>query len=227
MQNKKKRMKKKMKDSITLPAPQNLYEHIDELPSIFFLHLYKPIYLQTRISEEALAYLIFQGHRCGIQKFPGKGSNQSCSCQLTPQPQPHWTLNPLGEARDRTHIFIDASQVRNLLSHNGNSWHSLSMPTDYTTEHDLLIDTVLLFFFFFFSCLNPATMGSGKFLVWTGQVGFTGGFSHLSAVAPTGGGRWRGPPPTPRQPFPTQCFQKTQCFRHSGLGTPYLCLGTH
>ena len=30
----------------------------------------------------------FQGHTCGIWKFPGQGSNLSCSCQLRPQPQP-------------------------------------------------------------------------------------------------------------------------------------------
>ena len=30
-------------------------------------------------------------------------------------------LNPLGKARDQTHILMDTSQVLNLLSHNGNS----------------------------------------------------------------------------------------------------------
>ena len=32
----------------------------------------------------------------------------------------HWILNPLSKARDRTGIFMDASQVLNLLSHNRN-----------------------------------------------------------------------------------------------------------
>ena len=32
-----------------------------------------------------------------------------------------WILNPLNKTRDRTHILTDASQVLNLLSHNGNS----------------------------------------------------------------------------------------------------------
>ena len=32
-----------------------------------------------------------------------------------------WILNPLSEARDWTHIFMDINQVPNLLSHNGNS----------------------------------------------------------------------------------------------------------
>ena len=43
---------------------------------------------------------LFQG--CGIWKFPGKGLNQSCCYQPTPQPQQHWILNPLSEARNRT-----------------------------------------------------------------------------------------------------------------------------
>ena len=33
----------------------------------------------------------------------------------------HWILNPLSEARNRTHILMDTSQVLNPLSHNGNS----------------------------------------------------------------------------------------------------------
>ena len=32
-----------------------------------------------------------------------------------------WMLNPLSEARDRTHILRDTSQVLYLLSHRGNS----------------------------------------------------------------------------------------------------------
>ena len=31
-----------------------------------------------------------------------------------------WILNPLSEARDRTHVFVDTGQVLNPLSHNGN-----------------------------------------------------------------------------------------------------------
>ena len=38
----------------------------------------------------------------------------------------HWILNPLGKARDRTHIFIDTSWVHNLLSHNGELHQDLS-----------------------------------------------------------------------------------------------------
>ena len=64
-----------------------------------------------------------------------RGSNQSCSCQLTPQPQ-QWQIqamsstytaahgnagsfNPLSDARDQTCILMDISQVLNPLSHNG------------------------------------------------------------------------------------------------------------
>ena len=32
-----------------------------------------------------------------------------------------WILNPLSEARDRTWVFMDTSQVCNLLSHSGNA----------------------------------------------------------------------------------------------------------
>ena len=45
----------------------------------------------------------------------------SCVCDLPHSSQQREILNPLSEARDRTGIFMDTSQVRNLLSHNGNS----------------------------------------------------------------------------------------------------------
>ena len=37
--------------------------------------------------------------------------NQSCSCQLTPQPQQRQMLNPLSKARDWTHILMDIGRV--------------------------------------------------------------------------------------------------------------------
>ena len=74
---------------------------------------------------------------CGIQKFPGQGTNRSCSCQPTPWPQAMpdpshicslccslqqcEILNPLNEARDGTCILIDTSQSLKPLSHNENS----------------------------------------------------------------------------------------------------------
>ena len=57
---------------------------------------------------------VFQGHTCGIWKFPGQGWNQSCNCQPTPQLQQCGILNPLSKDRD-------TSQVCNPLSHNRNS----------------------------------------------------------------------------------------------------------
>ena len=46
----------------------------------------------------------------------------SLDCNLHRSSQQHWILNPLSEARVRTHILIDTlCQVLNPLSHNGNS----------------------------------------------------------------------------------------------------------
>ena len=41
-----------------------------------------------------------------------RGSNQSCSCWPTPQPQQCQILNPLREARDQTWILMNTSCVR-------------------------------------------------------------------------------------------------------------------
>lgn len=66
------------------------------------------------------------------------GPELDSELQLCPSPQPeqipvsllsdlphslqqHWILNPLNDARDRTCVFMDYSQVCNLLIHNGNS----------------------------------------------------------------------------------------------------------
>ena len=70
-------------------------------------------------------------------EVPRLGVESSCSCQPTPQPHQFQDLshvcilypssrqrrihNPLSEARDQTHIFMDTSQVLLLLSHNGSS----------------------------------------------------------------------------------------------------------
>ena len=47
----------------------------------------------------------------------------SCVCDLHHSSQQYWTLNPLSETKEHTHILIDTSGVYNLLSHNGNSWN--------------------------------------------------------------------------------------------------------
>ena len=81
-------------------------------------------------------FFSFYGHTRGIWKFLGYGSNWSCSCQPTPQPQhgiqaifatyttAHGnagSFNPMSKARDQTHICLDTSWVYHLLSHNRNS----------------------------------------------------------------------------------------------------------
>ena len=48
-------------------------------------------------------------------------SDLSPICDLTHRSWQRQILNPLSEARDQTHIFIDTSQVCKLLSHNRNS----------------------------------------------------------------------------------------------------------
>ena len=47
--------------------------------------------------------------------------NRSCIRDLDHTLWQRWVLNPLSEAEDRTRIFMDTSQVSNLLSHKRNS----------------------------------------------------------------------------------------------------------
>ena len=70
-------------------------------------------------------FFSFYCYTCSIWKFPSQESDESCSCQPTPQPQQHgiqaksancaaaWgstaSLNPLSEARDRTHIRTETT----------------------------------------------------------------------------------------------------------------------
>ena len=42
-------------------------------------------------------------------------------CELHHSSRQRWILNPLREARDRTHILMDATRVREPLHHGGNS----------------------------------------------------------------------------------------------------------
>ena len=39
-------------------------------------------------------FFFFKGCTRGMWKFPGEGSNRSCSCRPTPQPQPRGCLQP-------------------------------------------------------------------------------------------------------------------------------------
>ena len=78
----------------------------------------------------------FQGCICSIWKFPGQGSNQSCSCWAIPQPQQCQILNPL-RGQGSTHILMDTSWVCNPLSHNGDS-QKYSVFISYFTYHHSL-----------------------------------------------------------------------------------------
>ena len=56
-------------------------------------------------------------------------------CDLHHSLQQHWILNPLREARDRTHILMDTSRVLTPLSHNENSALVFLCILVYYTEH--------------------------------------------------------------------------------------------
>ena len=56
---------------------------------------------------------IYIFYSCFLRAVPmAYGSNHSCSCWSTPQPQQCWILNPLSKARDQTCVFTDTSQIR-------------------------------------------------------------------------------------------------------------------
>ena len=50
-------------------------KQLAELRSQYWLYLF------------ILSFCLFWGRSCGIWRFPGWGSNQSCSCRPTPEPQ--------------------------------------------------------------------------------------------------------------------------------------------
>ena len=51
------------------------------------------------------------GCRCGIWKFPGYGSNQSCSCRPTPQPQ-QCQIQAISATYTTAHVNATLSQAR-------------------------------------------------------------------------------------------------------------------
>ena len=57
-------------------------------------------------------FFVFLGLHYSMWKFPGQGTNQSCSCQPSTQPQQCQIPGPLSESRDRTHMLMDTSQIR-------------------------------------------------------------------------------------------------------------------
>ena len=97
----------------------------------------------------------FFGHFLGgcsssTWKFPGQGSDLSCSCAPTPQiatpdlchvcdlhrsSWQHWIFHPLSEARDRTCALMDTSQVGNPLRHIGNSSKGIPEPPEGEELH--------------------------------------------------------------------------------------------
>ena len=50
-------------------------------------------------------YCLFQGRAHSLWRFPGQGSNWSCSCWPTPQPQQCWVPNPLSEAVQKRNLL--------------------------------------------------------------------------------------------------------------------------
>ena len=63
-------------------------------------------------------------------------------CELHHSLRQCWILDPLSEAKDRTHILINISHILNLLSQNGKSWVFLLL--------------LLLFLFFFLGTTMPS-----------------------------------------------------------------------
>ena len=62
-------------------------------------------------------------------------SNAGSRPRLRPTSQCYQILNPLREARDRTCILMDPSQVHYLLSHNGNSSAQCLETVPYPAPH--------------------------------------------------------------------------------------------
>ena len=56
-------------------------------------------------------------------------------CKLHHSSWQHWILNPLREARDGTHILMNTSWVRNLVSYSGSSLLNTSLDFPYA-YHD-------------------------------------------------------------------------------------------
>ena len=102
----------------------------DFFSSSFFFngHSYTILSSQAKGRIRAEAAGLFHSH---------SNTDPSCICNLHHSSQQGQILNPLSEARDRTHILMmRTSQVLNLLSHNGDSWAGL-----LTSEVCLLICT--------------------------------------------------------------------------------------
>ena len=62
-----------------------------------------------------------EGPRLGVKSEPQPRQIPAASATYTTAEGNTKSFNPLSEARDRTHILMDTSQVLKLLRHNGNS----------------------------------------------------------------------------------------------------------
>ena len=71
--------------------------------------------------------------------------NPSHVCDLYHSSQQHRIFNPLGEARDQTHVLMDTSRIRYLWSHDGNS--DILMKRKVTHEVPLIHNLSLIGFF--------------------------------------------------------------------------------
>ena len=75
----------------------------------------KETWARQQLVNSMRAFLFFVFFRATPAAYGGsqaRGSNRSCSRWPTPQPQRHGILNPLSEARDRTHNLMVPSQIR-------------------------------------------------------------------------------------------------------------------
>ena len=71
-------------------------------------------------------FFFFKGRTCSLWEFPGQGSNWSCCCWPTPEPQQRRIPNPQSKARGRTRNLMHGSQLDSpLLCHKGNSLNFL------------------------------------------------------------------------------------------------------
>ena len=95
---------------------------------ILLLNLCSHLCHSTFLSRVNFFFLSFEGCTCSMRKFPGQGLNQSCShlayttatatpelsliCDLHQSSWQSWIFNLLSEARDRTCVLMDTSQIR-------------------------------------------------------------------------------------------------------------------
>ena len=128
-------LKKKDEGRASLPAHLHLSQASYPNKSISCLSKKKKILSVVRRTDKVkfvlfcfvlFCFVLFlMAALCSICKFPGQGSNQSCICQPTPQPQQCWIVNTLSKARDWTHLLIDTNWVCYL-------WATMGSPNSFS-----------------------------------------------------------------------------------------------